>query len=466
MKVNPNIFKVYDIRGKYPSEVNEEIAKRVGNAVVQHLSQKLHKKRLKILVCRDVRKSSSSLRDALVKGAVWTGAEIIDVGIGTTPYFYFLMRHLKPDGGIMVTASHNPAEYNGFKIRERGGKPIGAGTGLEKIRSLASKSFKGRLDNLEVINYENHEDSYLNFIAKGITIKNPIKAVVDAAGGSTAYFLPRLLNKFPNLIYKPLFFEPDGTFKTHPPNPLLPESQRFVKEELKRGQFRFGAIFDGDGDRVLFFDENGGLVRSEYILGLLAEEKLKKYPDRQFVLPVNTSKGVREYLGEKGAKIQLTKVGYAFMAPAMIKKKAEYGAEVSGHFYFRSFFYNDSALLALLKLASLLSRTHRSLSQLVRPFERYISSGEINFQVKDKKAVLRRIKGFYSKRPGREHLPGRPKYAGPKISLLDGITVEYPDWWFNIRPSNTEPLMRIVVEAKGKQLYEEKLKEVEKLIKG
>lgn len=449
MKVNPIIFKAYDIRGKYPSEVNEEVAKRLGNASVQYLSERLRKKRLRILVCRDVRLSSPALKNSLVKGITSAGGEVTDVGIGTTPYFYFLMHQVKPDGGIMITASHNPAEYNGFKIRSRGGMAVSLGTGLEKIKTLVLKGKEVRQDTLEITTYKTYLREYLNFISQGITIA-PIRAVIDAGGGSTVYFLPELLNKFPNLNYKPLFFEPDGSFKRHPPNPLLPESQKFVKEELKRGGYNFGAVFDGDGDRVLFFDEQGNFVRPEYVMGLFATEHLKKNPGAWFILPVNTAKGVQEYIQEKGGKIQLSRVGYTFVTPAMKKKKAEYGAEASGHFYFKRFFYEDSALLTLLKLASLLSQTHRPLSRLVKPFERYVSSGEINFYVKDKKTVLRRIKVFY---------------RGGKISTLDGITVEYPDWRLNVRPSNTEPVVRAVLEAREMKLYEEKLREVEKLIK-
>jgi len=209
-------------------------------------------------------------------------------------------------------------------------------------------------------------------------------------------------------------------------------------------------VFDGDGDRVIFFDEKGRALRPEIIFGLFAQEHLKKHSSAWFVMPINTYKGVREYLQEQGAKIQLSRIGYVFMQQAMKKRKATYGVELSGHFYFKEFFYDDSALLAFLKLASLLSKTKRPLSWLVKPWERYISSGEINFPVKDEKAVLDRIKR---------------KYRGAKISLLDGITVEYPDWWFNVRPSHTEPLVRLVLEAKDQNLYEQKLREVESLIK-
>lgn len=450
--ITENIFKAYDIRGKYPSEINEEVAELVGNVTVQYLSKSLRKKRLKILVCRDVRVSSESLRNALVKGIALAGAEVIDVGVGTTPYFYFLMqRYVKPDGGIMVTASHNPAEYNGFKIRSRGGKEISMGSGLENIKKSALLGKFKHLNLFETVNFKTYTDEYIKFLQRDIKIE-PIRIVVDAGGGSAALFLPKLLDYFPKLLYKPLFFELDGSFKKHPPNPLLPEAQQFVKEELKGGQFRFGAVFDGDGDRVLFFDEMGNFVRSEYIIALLAADILKKSPGSTFVFPVNTSRGAREYIQELGGKIKLSRVGQNSMSEAMRKSHAPLGGELSGHFYFQDFFYKDSSFMALLRLIQFLSHTHRQLSQLVKPVdERYFSSGgEINFYVKDKMAVLGRLKKFYK---------------DAKMNFLDGITVEYPEWWFNVRPSNTEPFMRLVVEAKDEKLYKEKVKEVENLVK-
>jgi phosphomannomutase len=449
MKINPSIFKAYDIRGKYPNEVNEEAATRIGNATVVYLSKLLKKKRLKIIVCRDVRLSSSSLKNALLEGITSAGGEVLDAGIGTTPYFYFLLQRLKPDGGIMVTASHNPAEYNGFKIRGRGGKEISIGSGLEKIKEIALRGKIVRTASPEVITFQNYVDEYIEFLRRGTRIGS-LDAVIDAAGGSTAFFLPKLLTLFDKFIYLPLFFEPDGSFEKHPPNPLLPEAQRFVKNELSKGKFHFGAVFDGDGDRVLFFDEKGNAIRSEYIVALLAANVLKNYPGSAFVFPVNASKNAREYIAELGGKIKISRVGQTFMSEAMKKWRASMGCELSGHFYFRDFFYKDSALMTWLRLAEFLSQTHRPLSQLVKPLEeRYISSGEINFQVQNRKAALKRIKYFY---------------RGAKISFLDGITVEYPEWWCNVRPSNTEPLVRLVMEAKTRDIFDAKKKELETII--
>jgi len=452
MRINPNIFKAYDIRGKFPAEVNEKIAELVGNATAQFLCQKSRKKQVKILVCRDVRVSSKQIKDSLIKGVINQGSEIVDIGIGTTPFFNFLVSTLKPDGGIMLTASHNPPDFAGFKIRGAGGKPISLGAGLEKIRKIVIARKYSQTQHLGKVNLAPEESlrlKYLDFLSRGISI-GKLQAVIDAGGGSASLFLPQLLAKFPDLIYKPLFFEPDGTFQRHPPNPLLKEAQQFIQKELARGIFQFGAIFDGDGDRVVFFDEQGNPVRAEYIFALFAAEALKKEKGLSFVVPINSSKAVREYIEENGGKIKISRVGYTFIRGAMQKNKAPLGVEMSGHFYFKKLFFNDSGLETWLRLAGLLSKTMRPLSQLVKPFERYVSSGEKNFPVKDKKTLLARVKKFY--REG-------------KISLLDGVTFEFPDWWFNLRPSNTEEIIRLVVEAKNKELFEEKLKELEGLIK-
>lgn len=450
MKINPSIFKAYDIRGKYPAEINEEVAEKVGRATAIFISKKLRKRKTKIIVCSDVRLSSPILKDAVIKGIISQGSDVEDVGIGTTPYFYFLMRHLSPDGGLMVTASHNPAEYNGFKIRARGGVAVSSGSGLEEIKKIviSEMGLKSTRDTGFITSAGYFREEYIKFIIRGISIKK-INAAIDASGGSTAYFLPRILEKFPEITYKPLFFEPDGSFSKHPPNPLLEKSQEFVKGELRSGKFKFGVIFDGDGDRAVFLDEKGNVLKSEYVFGLLAEEILQKNPGTWFVLPVNTSKGVRDYLKERGGKVKLSRIGYTFMQEAMKNTKAQMGVELSGHFYFKDFFSDDSALMAFLRFAAFLSRNPRPVSQLVKPFETYISSGELNFEVQDKKEVLNRIRKFYQ---------------SGKISVLDGITVEYKDWWFNVRPSNTESLIRLVLEAKTQEMFEDKLSEVRGLI--
>lgn len=451
MKINPDIFKTYDIRAKFPKEVNTAVAELIGNTAALFLAKKSGKKKVKILLCRDVRASSPVLFQSLSNGIVAQGSDVLDAGVGTTPFFYFLMQKIRPDGGIMITASHNPAAYNGFKIRDKNNNPVSLGAGLEIIKKLVLRQKKqwARMEG-KYLQLKNDYDNYIKFLTAGFSI-NKIKTVIDAGGGSAVFLLPKLMDKFPQVLYKPLFFEPDGTFKKHSPNPLLPVSQKYIKEELKKGGYRFGAVFDGDGDRVLFFDEKGETVRPEYIFALLVGEFLKRHPKSTFIMPVNTSRAVREYIKEQGGIIKLSPVGYTYIRPLMKKFRAPLAVEASGHFFFKKFFYNDSALLAWLELTSFLSKNPRPLSQMIKPLERYFSSGELNFKIKDKKGAILRLKKHYKR---------------GKIKLLDGISVDFPDWWFNIRPSNTEPLIRLVMEAKSENLLNIKLKEVESIIKG
>src|SRR3989338_2813008 len=408
MRINPCIFKAYDIRGKYPTELNEMAAEKIGHALAVYLSKKYRARGLEILVCRDLRISSAPLRAALAKGIISTGCNVIDGGIGTTPFFYFLMHKIKPDGGVMITASHNPKEYNGFKLRGRGDIPILGGTGLEKIVALTQRTHvKSTAPKGSVLLCKDYRDDYVKFLGHGITIPNRLRVVVDAAGGATSLFLPRLLSRFSNFIYKPLFFEPDGSFKRHLPNPFLPDAQVYAKEQLKT------------------------------------------LPGSWFVFAANMSKNAWEYIQERGGKIRISRVGYVFMQGAMKKTSALIGSEISGHYCFKDFFNDDSALLAFLRLADLLSRTKRPLSQLIKAVERYVTSEEMNFSVQDKGTVLKRVQDFYQ---------------DGKISRLDGISVDFPDWWFNLRPSNTEPYIRLVMEAKTQEMYDEKMKELERII--
>lgn len=451
MKINPEIFKAYDIRGKVPGELNEEIAEKVAYATAVFLSGKYKKKKLKFFICRDVRLSSPKLAQAVMKGILAQGSDVVDLGEGTTPYFYYLMATKSVDGGIMVTASHNPPEYNGLKIRGKGSKAVSLGTGLEHIKDLVLDETDDKKNNEhgEVLPPEDHSKEYIDFLAQQVKISRPLKIAVDASGGSTALFLSGLLSRFPNISYKPLFFEVDGSFGRHVPNPLAEESQVHVKKELEAGGYDFGVIFDGDGDRVVFFDETGKKIHPNYILALFAKKILKKKSGQSFVLSVNASRGVREFLEEQEGNVKLSAVGYVFMQKAMKDARALYGVELSGHFYFKDFFYDDSALLAFLKLAEALSEEEEPLSRLVGPFDRYISSGEINFPVKNKESINARF---------------MTHFQNSKLKFLDGVSGEFSDWWFNIRPSNTEPLVRLVLEAKNEKLFEEKMAEIKSLI--
>lgn len=451
--MNNTIFKAYDIRGKYPAELDDELAEKIGNAVAVYLLKVQKKKKLKLLVCRDVRVSSEALSRAVIRGITAAGADVRDAGITTTPLFYFLLRTVKCDGGVMITASHNPAEYNGMKICGRNGASVSEGTGMEKIRDMVIAGNNVQVRDPGAIEMlEDMRARYAYFVTKKNRVR-PIRAVIDACGGAATYILPQVLDELENLEYKPLFFEPDGTFRRHAPNPLDKDSQKYVAKELRTGKYRFGAIFDGDGDRILFFDENGNAISSEFIGALFMDLFLKKEKKVVIVLPPNTSRGVREYMQERGVTIKLSRVGYAFIQPAMRKLNAVFGVELSGHFHFRDFFFKDSGVYALVRLAELLSHTHRPLSELILPMRRFVSSGEVNFSVKDKDTVLAAVEANFQ------------QFKNAEITKIDGISVDFPDWWFNIRASNTEPLVRLVLEAKTEKLFQEKFMEMKKFLK-
>lgn len=454
MRINSGIFKAYDIRGKYPAELDDNFAYEFGIALAEYFRKKKRVKRPKLIVCRDLRTSSTFLRYALIKGIVAGGGTVLDIGVGTTPFFTYVVNTAKGhQGGVMITASHNPPEYNGFKIRDGKGNAIFSENGLQEIKRLIRKKARAASENEPgiIIETAEYHDKYVKYLACRAKI-GELSAVIDAGGGSTTLFLPKVLTQFPRLVYKPLFFDPDGSFERHPPNPLLPEAQKFVQEEISKNSYRLGILFDGDGDRVLFFDERGIPVKAEFILGLLAERLLQKKPGSAFVLPVNTSRGAREFIMEKGGKVKLSKIGYVYVERKMKKTKSPLAAEISGHFHYQDFFWGDAGILTALFVMELLSQTTLPLSRLVEPMQRYISSGEISFKVSEKNKLIHTIKKEYTK-------------FGAHISLLDGISVEFPEWWFNLRPSNTEPLIRLVLEAKTRKLLQEKLGEVKEIIK-
>lgn len=451
MAINPKIFKAYDIRGKVPKELNVDSARRIGNAVARFLSKKYKRRKLTLLVGSDVRTSSPVLKKALIEGIVTQGSSVVDVGVVTTPLFYFALGHSKNDGGVMVTASHNPSEYNGFKIRGHKLETVSEDSGLRTIQKLSGERslVEGRTLG-DISEGKGWLDRYVSHLAGKVKI-GKARIVVDAGGGSTALVLPKLLSHFPGVLYKPLFFTPDGSFSVHDPNPLKPESQDFIKEELKEGSFDFGVLFDGDGDRAVFFDEFGNEVRADFILALLAGELLKKHKHAWIVLELTSSQAVEEHIRSLGGKVVRAKVGFVNMTKMMQKKKAIVGGEISGHFFFRDFGYSESSMYAFLNALEIVSKTPKKLSHLVRPLQKYFSGYQLNFEVRDKAKVIRAV----VKRYGKEG----------KISRLDGVTIKTPEWWFNVRQSNTEPLVRLTMEAKTKDIFDAKQKELSDFIR-
>jgi len=353
----------------------------------------------------------------------------------------------------MVTASHNPREYNGLKIRGRSGESIFLGTGLEKIRAIASRGKTRRAKMLGNIEFNNsYREKYISFFSKHISIKRRIRVAIDAGGGSTALFLPQILSLFPNIEYTPLFFEPDGSFKKHPPNPLLPESQKWIKAELGRGKYNFGVAFDGDGDRVMFFDEKANLLDSQFVFLPIALKALEKKRKAVIVLPVDTSRAVRRAIEEHGGRVELSRRGYVFLQTAMRKFASPISVERSGHYFFKDFSYDDSGIFAFLAFAEYVSGSPLPVSKIVEPDIQFASTGELNVTVRDKARALADARNRYRRAPN------------VRVGEIDGVTIEFPDWWFNIRASNTEPVVRLVIEADTEELLREKRAEIEKLL--
>lgn len=457
MKLDPTIFKAYDIRGIYPDQINENVAYLIGRAFSFLVSQKYQLTLPKILVNYDVRASSPVIFNALLKGLEDQGTYILDGGISSTPIHFFGNWHFQVDGSIMITASHNPKDYNGFKLFLREVNPLSTEEGTKIIYEIIEKhSFDQEQSSRSQKEKINIFNDYLKFLEKNIEPNDfsQLKFAVDFSNGCWSLFFRQIAQKF-FLNYVGIFEKPDGNFPNHEPNPLKTEVLTKLKETIIKEHLSFGIAFDGDGDRILFFDEKGNPQRADFILGILAKYYLKKIKEKNpneklaVVCDARASRGVRDILEEEGIEMIKSRVGYPFIKDLMKKNEGLLGVELSGHFFWKENCYSESPILTLFKVLELLKETQQPLSELIKPVAKYFSSKEINFEVDDKQETIKRIE---------EH------YKDGKILKIDGLTVEYKDWWFNIRPSNTEPLLRLTVEANTEKLLEEKVKELEKII--
>ncbi len=438
MKINPSIFRAYDIRGVYPEEINEETVYEIGRAHVKFLQAK------KIVVGRDCRLSSPSLFKALTRGIRDQGAKVIDVGLVSTPMLYFSVIHLKADGGIEITASHNSGEQNGLKMVREAAKPLSGVSGLKEIKELALQGnkkakLKGRYYK------KNIKDSYLKDIWQQINPKKirKFRVVIDAGNGMGSLVVSELFKKLKCKVY-PLYFDLDGSFPNHLPNPLLAKNLADIKKEVKKRRADLGIAFDGDADRVVFIDEKGKEVPGDLITALLAS----CFPRSKILYDIRSSRIVKEEIEKHGSVAVPSRIGHSFIKETMRKEKIVFGGELSGHYYLQDNGYIESPLTVVFMVLAMLA--DKTLSQIIKPLRKYHSSGEINFIVEKKKQVLKKMAERYKKKG--------------KISWLDGLTVEFPDYWFNLRPSNTENLLRLNLEADSKKLKEEKVKQISKLL--
>lgn len=447
MKINPDIFRAYDIRGIYPEEINEEVALRIGWAFAQFLRK--GKKSLKVIVGRDGRISSPSLHKALLKGITASGADVVDIGLSTTPMMSLIGAHHKFDGGIEITASHNPAEYNGFKLIREKAIPIGEGTGLQEIKKLVlegkiEEGRKGKVEKRNVL------EDYVNFVIEHTDISKikSLKVVVDTANGIAGMVVPEIFKKLPCKLYH-LFAELDGRFPNHPANPLIEENLKQLQLEVKKKKADLGVAFDGDGDRIMFVDEKGKSISADLIYALIIDSVLDKKGEKSFYNP-SSSNILEEAIKKAGGIPVRGRVGHSFVKKRMREKNVLFGGEFSGHYYSRINYFNESPFLVLFKVLEKISESKKKLSGLIKDHQKYFHSGEINFKVKDKEKKMKELEKYFK---------------DGKISHLDGTRIDFPDWWFNIRPSNTEPLLRLVVEAKTKELMERRKREIVRLIK-
>lgn len=438
--IDKSIFKAYDIRGMYPDTLDEDLARDIGRAFVHHLGLSGSR----VVVARDMRLSGEALEKAFIEGVTEAGADVLDLGMVSTDALYFAVGHLEEPGGAMITASHNPKEYNGFKLCRENAIALSGEEGINQIRDLITSGklpgpaeYPGSVEQSDIA--EEYAKHCLNFIdTDGL---RPLKIVVDAGNGMAGKMLPPVFEKLP-FDYVPMYFELDGSFPNHPPNPIEPENMRELQERVVSEGADFGVAFDGDADRCFVVDEKGVTISGDLLAALVAKNVLEKEPGAAIIYSAVCSKALPELVEREGGTPIRTKAGHSIIKPQMRSNNAAFGGEHSGHFYFRDNYFADSGLIAMLTVAELVARQDGPVSALLEPIDPYVRSGEINSEVEDAEAMLKKVEEHYSRRDE------------PHIDYLDGLTVDYGDWWFNLRPSNTEPLLRLNVEASDRETLE------------
>ena len=435
------VFKAYDVRGIYPTEINEDLAYKIGKAYVKFLGAK------RLIVGMDMRESSMSLASSLMDGIREMGCDVEFVDLVSTPITYFATNYYKSDGAIMVTASHNPKEYNGFKFSREHAIPVGQDSGLLEVEKLVKENnFEAAPKRGKLVRINNILKNYERFIVSNLDLKRPLKVVVDASNGMAGYVLPKIFYQIENLEILEVHFKLDGNFPNHEANPIKPENYRDLELVMKVTQADLGVMFDGDADRIGFMDHALNIIPADIMTAFLADHLLpKEQINKEVIYDIRSSRVVEEVIAKQGGKATLNKVGHSFMKKTLRDHDALFGGELAGHFYFRDFFYADSAIFMFIKVLNILSRTPISFHELTQQYMKYFGSGEINFKVKDADIVLNNIIGLVEN--GKD----------AKINLIDGLRADYPDYWVSIRKSNTEPLLRLVVEATTEDVLKEKV---------
>jgi phosphomannomutase len=445
-RVDPTLFKSYDVRGIYPSEIDDDVAYGIGRCFVALLGAK------RIAVGRDMRQSGVPLFEAFARGATEAGADVIDVGLVSTDALYFAVGKYGLDGGVMITASHNPAQYNGMKFTRSQAQAISLDTGLSTIRDqlvageLPPKAAQpGTVSHRDIL--DDFAEHCLSFVDRA-KIK-PFKIAIDAGNGMAGETVPHVFKKLPCDVV-PLFFELDGSFPNHPASPIEPENMADLQAAVRANGCDLGVAFDGDADRMFIVDEKGDLIDGTTVTALVAINTLKKYPHSKVLFNLICSRSVPELIEKSGGIPVRSQVGHSIIKKVMREEDVVFGGEHSGHFYFRDNWYADSGMIALLQCLELFSEANKPVSEVIAPIDTRSRSGEINSTVKDIPTKLAEIQA---------------RYADAQVDHLDGITISYPDWWMNIRPSNTEPLLRLNVEGDTHELMAQHRDEVLALIR-
>jgi phosphomannomutase len=440
--LDPKVFKAYDVRGIYPDELDEAGGYAIGCAYVQEFEPR------RIAVGRDMRLSSPAMADAVMRGAADSGANVVDLGLVGTEMVYFAVGELELEGGIAVTASHNPREYTGMKIVRRGALPVGGDSGLLDIRTRAMAGARDVAGPRGTITQEDIWPRFVERVLSFIDVEavKPLRVVIDAANGMAGAMLPPVLERLPIETVR-FYFEPDGTFPNHEPNPLLPENREFIVSKVTEERADLGVAFDGDADRCFFVDDTGEFVPGDFVTALLAESILEKEPGGKILYDVRASWAVPERIERAGGIPLVNRVGHAFFKHRMREEGAVFGGEVSGHYYFRDFSQADSGVIPFLLMLELVSKREQKLSVILRPYrDRYFITGELNTPVADVALKLQELKERFG--------------SEGQVSHLDGLSVDADDWHMNVRPSNTEPLLRLNLEALSPELMERKRDEV------
>jgi phosphomannomutase len=445
MPINPGIFKAYDVRGLYPQEIDEEAARLIGRGFVAYLDAR------RIAVSRDMRLSSPSIAAAFIDGARMQGADVVDYGMMGTDMLYFAVARDGHDGGVQITASHNPKEYNGIKMVRREAFPLSGEAGIGDIRDMiASKALPPPAAHQGGLTQQDVVDDYVKHVLSFIdtSLIKPFNVVLDGGSGIAGFVAPKLFARLPCRV-DALCFEVDGTFPNHEANPLIEENRRDIVARVVATKADIGIAWDGDADRCFFIDGAGEFIAGDFVTALLAEAFLIRHPGAKVIYDVRASYAVKDIVAKYGGSALMNRVGHAFFKARMREENAIFGGEVTGHYYFRDNFYADNGFIPALLILELMSRKGQTLRELLTPLrEQYFISGEINTRVSDMHRVQEKIDGLAA------------RYQDGRVYSLDGISAEYPDWHFNVRASNTEPMLRLNLEAISSELMARKRDEV------